>query len=123
MGEKNSGQLRYVIGTRDGETWEVIPIKGPEHIVLGVSGMHPDDPGPLGDPGGDLSYLSDACNLTIRGSFRQRRMSRKRFIKLLMSRRLPRDFSTSLADYWHKVGVPYSSAWLYMVIFCFTNTY
>lgn len=123
MGEENSGQLRAVIGTRDGETWEAIPLIVPEHIVLEDFGMHPDDPGPPGDPGVDLSYLPDACNLTIRGSFRQPHMSRKRFIKLMMSRGISRDGSVRVAKFWHSCGLPYSSAWIYMLVFCFSNNY
>lgn len=87
------------------------------------SDLLPDDPGPPGMAGyyrrADFSSLSDATSVTIYGRLGLRRMSQKRFIKLLMSKGCPRNISVALASYWLKQGVPYAEAWLYMTIFCF----
>ena len=98
--------------TRLDEIWE-----------LSDSALLPDDPGPPGAPGyyrvWDLSSLNDSTTVTISGRLPLRRMSRKRFAKLLMGRGCPRDFAAAMADYWHGQHVPYAEAWLYMLVFCF----
>ena len=90
---------------------------------LTESELLPDDPGPPGEPGVyrgvDLSFFSDFTTVTISGIFRLKRMSRKRFTKLLMAHGCPRNFSNELAAYWHKQRVPYAGSWLYMLTFCF----
>lgn len=91
--------------------------------TLTDSDLLPEDPGPPGMPGyyrgADLSFLADATSVAISGRFSLPRLSRKRFIKLLMSKGCPRNFSATLAEFWLKQCVPYSNAWLYMTIFCF----
>ena len=116
MGENNKGTRLYAnVG---GEWHEVKPLQ-----EFTETDLLPNDPGPPGIPMGGLSYPPDACNLTIRWSFRQRRMSRKRFIKLMMSRGISRDGSVRVAKFWHSCGLPYSSAWINMLAFCFSNNY
>ena len=83
-------------------------------ISNGPDGPWLDDPGPPGEP----AILTDPVIITGR-FIPEPRMSRKRFIKLLMSKGCPRNFSVALAPYWLKQGVPYADAWLYMTIFCF----
>lgn len=91
--------------------------------TLTDSDLLPDDPGAPGMAGyyrgADFSSFNDAASVTIYGRLRLRHMSRKRFIKLLMSKGCPRNISVALAEYWLKQCVPYSDAWLYMTVFCF----
>ena len=116
MGEDNKGARLYAnVG---GEWRRLEPLQD-----LTETDLLPDDPGPPGEPGEDLSYLRDAITMTIRGRLRQRRMSRKRFIKLMMSRGISRDGSIRVAKFWHSCGLPYSSGWTYILVFCFSNNY
>lgn len=89
---------------------------------LSDSDLLPDDPGPPGAPGyyggWNLSSLNDSTTVTISVRLSLRRMSRKRFVKILMSKGVPRNFANELACLSRKYGWCYAdSLWLFFLYY------
>lgn len=77
-----------------------------------TGGPGPDDPGPPGDP----AILTDPVVIT--GRFQPApRMSRRRFVKLLMSRGIPRNDAAGVAERARKAGWTYVDAWWAILLY------
>lgn len=81
-------------------------------ISNGPDGPGPDDPGPPGEP----AILTDPVIITGR-FIPEPRMSRKRFIKLLMSRGISRNDAVVVAECTRENGWAYVDAWWMILLY------